>query len=76
LRWQSVQESEDPSVPLSILCLCVDVLYLIFNYFCHFVAQFVSCFDDESGGSEVVGGAIFRPHVRSRTVQWPSVPIS
>ena len=41
------QESEDLSVPLTMSCLCVDVLYLIFNYFCHFVAQFVSCFDDE-----------------------------
>jgi len=40
------QESEDLAVPLSMSCLCVDVLYLIFNYFCCCV-QFVSCFDDE-----------------------------
>ena len=30
------QES-DRSVPLSMSCLCVDVLYLIFDYFCHVV---------------------------------------
>ena len=31
------QENEDLSVPLSMSCLCVDVLYLIFDYFCHVV---------------------------------------
>jgi len=31
------QESEDLSVLLSMSCLCVDVLYLIFIYFCHVV---------------------------------------
>ena len=39
-------------------------------------AHFVSCFDDEKGDSEVAGGEVFRPHVRSRTVQWLSVRIS
>jgi len=29
------QACEDLSVPLSMSCLCVDVLYLIFDYFCH-----------------------------------------
>jgi len=33
------QESEDLSVPLSMSCLCVDVLYLIFDYFCHVVVR-------------------------------------
>jgi len=33
------QESEDLSVPLSMPCLCVDVLYLIFDYFCHVVVR-------------------------------------
>ena len=37
------QESEDLSVPLTMSCLCVDVLYLIFNYFCHVVVR--SLFD-------------------------------
>ena len=29
------QESEDFSVPLSMMCLWVDVLHLIFDYSCH-----------------------------------------
>jgi len=33
------QESEDLSVPLSISCLCVHVLHLIFDYFCHIVVR-------------------------------------
>ena len=33
------RESEDLSVPLSMSCLCVDVLYLIFDYFCHVVVR-------------------------------------
>ena len=39
------QESEDLSVSLSMSCLCVDVLYLIFDFFCC-CAQFVSCFNN------------------------------
>ena len=31
------QESEDLSVPLSMSCLWVGVLHLIFDYFCHVV---------------------------------------
>ena len=31
------QESEDLSVPMSMSCLWVDVLHLIFGYFCHVV---------------------------------------
>jgi len=33
------QESEDLSVPLSMSCLWVDVLHLIFDYFCHIVVR-------------------------------------
>jgi hypothetical protein len=33
------QESEDLSVPLSMSCLWVDVLDLIFDYFCHVVVR-------------------------------------
>ena len=33
------QESEDLSVPLTMSCLCVDVLYLIYDYFCHVVVH-------------------------------------
>ena len=33
------QESEDLSVPLSMSCLWVDVLYLIFDYVCHVVVH-------------------------------------
>ena len=33
------QESEDLSVPLSMSCFCVDVLYLIFDYFCQVVVR-------------------------------------
>ena len=33
------QESEDLSVPLSMSCRWVDVLHLIFNYFCHVVVR-------------------------------------
>jgi len=33
------RESEDFSVPLSMSCLCIDVLYLIFDYFCHVVVR-------------------------------------
>jgi len=33
------QESEDFSVPPSMSCLCVSVLYLIFDYFCHVVVR-------------------------------------
>jgi len=33
------QESEDLSVPLSMSCLCVDVLYLIVERFCHVVVR-------------------------------------
>ena len=32
-------ESEDLSVPLSMSCLRVDALYLIFDYFCHVVLR-------------------------------------
>ena len=33
------QESEDPSVLLSMSCLWVNVLHLIFDYFCHVVVR-------------------------------------
>jgi len=33
------QESGDLSVPLSMSCLWVDVLHLIFDYFCHVVVR-------------------------------------
>jgi len=33
------QESEDLSVPLRMSCLWVDVLHLIFDYFCHVVVR-------------------------------------
>ena len=33
------QESEDLSVPLSMSCRWVDVLHLIFDYFCHVVVR-------------------------------------
>jgi len=46
------QESEDLAVPLGLLSLRIDMFHLIFNCFCHVgVAHFVSCFDDEQGGS-------------------------
>ena len=58
------------------LILCVDVLYLIFDYFCHLVVRSLFHVSTMSkGGSEDAGREMFRPHVRSRTVQWPSVPI-
>ena len=33
------QESEDLSVPLSMSCLWIDMLYLIFDYICHVVVR-------------------------------------
>ena len=33
------QESEDLSVPLSMSCLWIDMIHLIFDYFCHVVVS-------------------------------------
>ena len=39
LRWQSVSRKWGPFTQVSMSCLCVDVLYLIFNYFCHVLVR-------------------------------------
>ena len=72
------QKSEDLSVPLTMSCLRVDVLYLIFNYICHVVVR--SLFHVSTMSKVAVkllvekrfvpmsAVALCSPHVRSRTV--------
>ena len=69
------QESEDLLVPLSMSCLCVDVLYLIFDYFCHVVVR--SLFPASTISKVAVKLLVEKCFVPlSAVAQWLSVPIS
>jgi len=69
------QESEDLSVQLSMSCLWVNVLHLIFDYFCHVVVR--SLFPASTISKVAVKLLVEKCFVPlSAVAQWLSVPIS